>query len=507
MLGFLVDMDELCRDAVASRLATARDTERDIASLEPSVQLSWLVGEHDGWVDRRVLDHLLAAKRRGPRPDLFVLPTGHVPTMSEEAAAVAEETTRLAWRTAHGGEIPAGPGPSPEVLERVAREEWGRAPRAAVTDRRAYWADYLLGKGHGELGFDILEWVGAYRELMALQVEMLDARPGQVLLDAGGGTGNFLATLLESRLPLPARVDLADLVPEALERARLKNRDAVERAGLAVGFRVMSVEVSRLRPVERLVRGEVHGPEWLRGRIEGLDDATLDRILELWGPSMHAALRGGELDPHLAHALSEHERAVVEELGRAARLVCGSPRRDDLRDTGVARAISSSSRRLRTSQLRFEHLGFGDVGVDEQLAIESDAYDRIMASLLLPYVTNPDETVREFHRALRPGGRLVISSNRPDTDMSEIFMKLVDDVGAGRAPPPPGMDRGRFLDELRAYTSSAAFLLRLTEEQTFRFFAPEHLRHMLEQAGFRSVEVRPSFGDPPQAHVAVGLKV
>jgi hypothetical protein len=30
---------------------------------------------------------------------------------------------------------------------------------------------------------------------------------------------------------------------------------------------------------------------------------------------------------------------------------------------------------------------------------------------------------------------------------------------------------------------------------------------MLEQAGFRSVEVRPSFGDPPQAHVAVGLKV
>jgi hypothetical protein len=68
------------------------------------------------------------------------------------------------------------------------------------------------------------------------------------------------------------------------------------------------------------------------------------------------------------------------------------------------------------------------------------------------------------------------------------------------------MDRGQFLDELRAYTSSAAFLLRLTEEQTFRFFAPEHLRHMLEQAGFRSVEVRPSFGDPPQAYVATGLK-
>jgi hypothetical protein len=29
---------------------------------------------------------------------------------------------------------------------------------------------------------------------------------------------------------------------------------------------------------------------------------------------------------------------------------------------------------------------------------------------------------------------------------------------------------------------------------------------LLEQAGFRSIEVRPSFGDPPQAHIAIGLK-
>jgi hypothetical protein len=90
--------------------------------------------------------------------------------------------------------------------------------------------------------------------------------------------------------------------------------------------------------------------------------------------------------------------------------------------------------------------------------------------------------------------------------MSGIFTKLVEDVGRGRVAPPVGMSRDRFLDELRAYTNSAAFFLRLAEEQTFHFFTPDHLRQMLQQAGFRSVEVRPSFGDPPQAHVAVGLK-
>jgi ubiquinone/menaquinone biosynthesis C-methylase UbiE/dienelactone hydrolase len=502
LLGYVVDMDALCRDAVSSRLATARDVQRDVAALQPSVTLSFLVGEHDGWVDRRVLDHVVAARRQGPRPDLVVLPTGHVPTMSEEAAAVAEETARLVWRTVHGGELPPGPGPSPEVLERVARDEWAKAPRAAIGDRRACWADYLLGKGDGELGFDILEWVDAYRDFMADQVRAVDARPGQVVLDVGGGTGNFLATLLRSGAPLPARLDVVDLVPEALERARAKTRAAVERAGLDVDFRVTSVEVSRLRPIERFVRGEVHGPEWLRGRVEGLDDVTLDRILELYGPAMHAALRGDALEPQLAHALSEHDRAVVEELGRAARLVRGKVREDDLRDGGAA----AGGPPARTSHLRLDHLVLGDAAVDEPLPFESGAYDRVVASLLLPYLANPDETVRELHRALKPGGRVVISSNRPNTDMSEIFTKLVDDVERGRVPPPPGMDRPRFLDELRAYTSSAAFLLRLEDEHTFRFLSPEQLRHMLERAGFRDVEVRPSFGDPPQAHVAVGVK-
>lgn len=503
-LGQLVDIDELCRDAVAADLATARDAQRDMAALP--VTVSWLLGEHDGWVDRRALDHLLATKRRGARPDMVVLPTGHVPTVSDEAAAVAEETTRLVWRTVHGGEIPPAGGPSPEALERIARDEWARAPRAAVADRRAYWADYLLGpKGQGELAFDVLEQVRGYRELMALQACLLETLPGQRVLDAGGGTGNFLAALLDSALPLPAHVELADLVPQALERARTKTRAAAERTGVEVALTVKTLEVSRLRPIERFVRGEVHGPEWLRGRVEGLDDRTLDRVLELYGPAMHATLRGAPLVEALASALSDQERAVVLDLGRAARLVRGCLLPDDFRPDAAASAARGIAA-VRTSHLRFERLGLGDTGVDERLDLETAGYDRIVASLVLPYLVNPDETVGELHRALKPGGRLVVSSNRPNTDMSVMFTELVEDVSRGHVPPPPGMDRERFLGELRAYTSSAAFLLRLAEEQTFRLFSGDELRHMLELAGFCDVVVVPSFGDPPQAFVAMGVK-
>jgi ubiquinone/menaquinone biosynthesis C-methylase UbiE/dienelactone hydrolase len=499
-LGFLVDMDEICRDALASGFATARDTARDVASLRPEVEVGWVVGEHDGWVDRRAIERALEGKRGAP-PEIVVLPTGHVPTQSEEAATVAEETTRFVWSAVHGGELPPSAGPTPEMLERVARDEWANAPRASIADRRAYWAHYLLGEGSGELGFDVLEWVPEYRDFMAQQVRLLAPQPGQIVLDAGGGTGNFLSALLASGLPLPTRIEIADLVPEALARAEAKTRAAVARAGLSVSFEVKSLEVSRLRPIERFVRGEVHGPEWLRGRIEGLDDHTLDHILALYGPAMHEALRGGRIQERLALALSEEERHAVEELGRAARLVLGELRPGDLR-TGV----EPTTEPLRTSHLRFASLVFGEAAVDEPLAFRSDGYDAIVASLMLPYLMNPDETVRELYRALRPGGRLVASSNRPNTDMSLMFTRLADAVASGRAAPPAGMDRERFLEQIRAYSNSAAFLLRLEEEHTFRFLDADRLRAMLEQAGFESVTVHPGFGDPPQAYVAVGHK-
>jgi len=461
--------------------------------------VGWLVGEHDAWVARRTVEDLLSAKHRGPAPDLVEVRAGHVPTMSDEAMAVAEETTRLVWRTIHGAELPRGAGPTPETLERVARAEWGRAPKAAMGDARVYWADYLLGEGDGVLGYDFLCHVDAYRELMRLQAELLEAGPEHAVLDAAGGTGNYLDLLLGSDLPLPGSVEVVDLVPQALERAREKTRERAGRAGLAVAFRAASLDASRLRPVERFVRGELHSPSCLRGRLPGLDDESLLRIVELHGPEMHTALRGGAIHPRLARILDPAEQAVIADFGRLARLVRGLTRPEDLRPGPAPQSP-------RTSHLRLDVLDPGDVAVDEKLDLQDEAYDRILASLMLSYLFNPEETLHELHRALKPGGRLVASTVKPDTDISTIFMDFVEGVNSGRIPPPEGLERERFIEELRTYTGSAAFLLRLAEEQTFHLFTEKDLRAMFEAVGFHTLEVRQSFGDPPQAFVCVAVK-
>ena len=71
-------------------------------------------------------------------------------------------------------------------------------------------------------------------------------------------------------------------------------------------------------------------------------------------------------------------------------------------------------------------------------------------------------------------------------------------------PLPPGVDRGAFLRDVRAFLSSAAFLSILAEEGQFAFFSREELTTMVERVGFRRVEIIASFGNPAQALIAVG---
>jgi SAM-dependent methyltransferase len=125
-------------------------------------------------------------------------------------------------------------------------------------------------------------------------------------------------------------------------------------------------------------------------------------------------------------------------------------------------------------------------------------------SLVLSYIFNPVETLHEIRRIIRPGGRLVLSSMRPDTDASGLFTRVLDKIEA--LPPealPAEWPRSLLLDSLRAFLNDAQALVDLEEAGAFDFFDPERLEGLLEEAGWELIRMIPSFGDPPQGYVVV----
>lgn len=101
----------------------------------------------------------------------------------------------------------------------------------------------------------------------------------------------------------------------------------------------------------------------------------------------------------------------------------------------------------------------------------------------------------------------MISTFRPDVDMSRVYTRLIQKIEGDRSyQTPNGMAREDFLNAVRAFANSAAFLLQLEEEGSFRFFSREEFRNLLEQAGFKDILLSDSFGKPHQAYVAVCTK-
>jgi len=512
ILGVTCSSEYFCGDALSSGLAFVEDARRELPAI--TAPITWILGCYDAWVDPAIVHELMTRSASAARK-VIELDCGHIPLNSEEALELFTTITKEIWRSLEGEEIEPVFPQWREFLN-VRNAEWKRTSRSPMPDKRSYWAEYLMGGAEQKISYDVLYASDEYLGFLDRQADLLGIEPGHRVADMGCGTGNFFARYFTRRQGrgrgAGVHVTLVDFVPSALAAAQGK-LERLQSAGGAlstpVGARCVSLELSPVRIFRGFLAGDFYGYDPLKGTMKGLGGYSIEmwKAMDNW--RLHDVLRGRALDDEdrsfLKSSFPANEREVITDVNRICRWILGRLGPADL--TREGKRWTSSGQPPRFGDLRLVRLESRDPDAVERLPFADGAFDRIASSLVLSYLENPLESLRELHRCLAPGGRLVVSSMRPDVDMSRIYQSLLLRLQRGdEVSIPVGISREEFVRDLRAFLSSAAFLLTLAEEGQFAFFSRDELRHLVERAGFRRVESFEAFGSPAQANVIVGYR-
>ncbi|MBU0996208.1 MAG: lysophospholipase [Proteobacteria bacterium] len=132
--------------------------------------------------------------------------------------------------------------------------------------------------------------------------------------------------------------------------------------------------------------------------------------------------------------------------------------------------------------------------------------DVILMSLFLSCLQNPLAFLSRLGKTIPRGSRIVASTIRPDADISMEYMNLLKDIKTGTATIPQGYTQERFLQAVRDYMNSAAWLLRLTDEGTFHLFEKNEFIELFECSGLTVQCVENTFGTPHRAVVIKAVK-
>jgi ubiquinone/menaquinone biosynthesis C-methylase UbiE/pimeloyl-ACP methyl ester carboxylesterase len=512
LLGHLIDMDIMAADVVDKRYAFLTDARLDMSRI--AIPVLWIYGVYDKWVDMDEVKDLMSVKAHGTR-EMLEIPTGHNLRTSDDAIQTFKLIASSIHEKLYGKRITAR-DPSKEEMMRLLTEERERLENRAAPPLTDYWRGYLIGTERNAIGYDFYRNIPEFTSFFRTQAQCLSLEDQEIIADLGCGTGIFLEELLDFIARGEARTSVreitaVDLVPDALDRTRAKCERMVARhRGLAeISFQYIqkNLEPNRLIPVARFIESETPSLESLRNRIEGLSSRMLDRLIERTPPGLLDVMRGAvstEIISRLESTLEPAELQTVLEFNRAARFLQNRLEPHDLKPD--RRAANPDLNSLRTSDLLFETLSFGDCDSVLTLGFPENHFTKIVASLFISYLRSPDYALAECHRILKPGGILVVSSMKPDSDISTIFTNYIRKVLTPNCAEETEKDGEGGASAARAMLNEAAGLFELEEDGFFKFYTSEELTTLLVGAGFAEIKVIPSMGNPAQANVAVARK-
>ncbi len=484
VLGNLVNVDAYVADGVANSVATLEQAREDMRHIDRPI--TWIYGQFDNWVKSEFIRDVMSVQADAPR-EVISVPIGHNARTSKEGLRLFGTITSLIYRFLHKQLIQTVM-PGRKDMEVMRRAEKDRLPPRNLKNRTSYWQRYLVGDDK-LLGFDVMALSDDYQQLMHDQLQGLELRPGDRLLDLGGGTGNFVEHLLVAGGELPSQITVADLIPEAMKKAarKLTTRFPALREPGRFDLVALDLEMSRYQAIRRFLDGEVGTFEEMADRVENLTLESAIRIREDYSPRLHRILRGERITPAhddwLKTRFDLQEYRIITDFNRAARYVLGlSAAKPDLRRLILPGTLEGTS----------------------HLPVKAGWYNKVLMSLVLSYIFDPVETLKEVRRIIMPGGLLVLSSMRPDTDASGPFTRLLEKIEATPEEAlPPERPKALLIESLRVFLNDAQELVDLEEAGTFDFFDPEKLEGLLEETGWEVIRCIPSYGTPPQGYVYV----
>jgi SAM-dependent methyltransferase len=129
-------------------------------------------------------------------------------------------------------------------------------------------------------------------------------------------------------------------------------------------------------------------------------------------------------------------------------------------------ALDASETMVRLARERLgERARVLHAGLAQPLSLEDASFDVVLSSLTLHYVEDWLPPLREFARALRPGGRLVLSTHHPFMTAGDVevyhAVSLIEETWDGFADVPvPVRFYHRPLQRIVADVLAAGFVLR-----------------------------------------------
>jgi ubiquinone/menaquinone biosynthesis C-methylase UbiE/pimeloyl-ACP methyl ester carboxylesterase len=517
LLGYLVDMDLMARDLIDTRCAYLADARQDFARI--SLPVLWIYGTYDRWISSAEVWDILSVKSGAGR-ELLEIPTGHNLRSSEDAIHAFQLITSWLYRRLHGKRVIAVE-PDRDQLFRLIAWERERLLQPQMIQTQEYWKSYLIGAEKSSLGYDFYRNLEDFRSFLAKQAELLRPEDGGRIADLGCGTGLMVEHLLErageaGQHNKPMQLTAVDLVPEALERTRQKWLQASRRHPRLKAHSLECLQIdlapNRMLPVQKFMDDPDLPIAYLQNRVQGLSTGILESLEKCTFPRLRSYMAGEPISEQtladLQQGLGEEACAVVLDFNRVARFLNKQIRYGDLispnRDDPDLPIEESHYDSLRSSDLRMARLSFGSCARDLQLPFPDASFDKLIASLFISYLPNPDELLGEFFRILKPGGLMLSSSMKPDSDISEIFTSYIGKVRGRELKKDSNRDRD--LNAARNMLNEASSLFQLEEDGYFRFYTAEELRHLVESAGFAVTNVVSSMGNPPQAVILTAYK-